>query len=221
MARVFSGLLNVSYSQAYVLMRDMILLDLRDAFRGQTNGLCGASVRGALALITGLQSGYVSFIVDVLDAAPPLDDAWEEIVEASLTIPDEGEEFENDGRIITERNVALVEWGGGGCYPIPLSPGSYRVRYCARGMDLGYNPGATLRGEDPVDFYSLAFWPADPAPDCVIKQTSEIAAYWHKHALSCHAAKGRAATIKPVISEGTSNIGRERLLELLRSRGNE
>lgn len=220
MDRVFSGLLSVHYRLAYVLMRDVIPSDLSDAFRGQTNGLCGAATRGAICLITGLHTGYVGFSVDVLDAAPPLDDDWEEIVETSFAIPDEDEEFENDGRIIAERDVAIVEWGGK-CYPFPLLPGSYRVRYCARGMDLGRHRDTTLTGEAPVDFYSLAFWPADPAPDCVIKQTSEAAAYWHKHALSCQAAKDRAAVRKPVISEGISAIGGERLLELLRSRSNE
>jgi hypothetical protein len=37
-------------------------------------------------LITGLHTGQVGFTVDVLDAAPPLDDAWEEIVEVSFTV---------------------------------------------------------------------------------------------------------------------------------------
>lgn len=61
---------------------------------------------------------------------------------------------------------------------IPLSPGTYRVRYCARNMSCGNEVDTYVEGE-PVDFYSLAFWSAAPAPDIVVKQTSEVAAYWH------------------------------------------
>jgi hypothetical protein len=186
MSRVFEGLLGVSYRQAYVLTGEMVNPDLNDAFRGQTNGLCGAAVRGALWLVTGLHSGHVGFTVDVLDAAPPIDDAWEEIVEVSLTIPSEDEDFEYDDREIIYRDVVLAEWSGDECYLIPLSPGTYRVRYCARGMQLGRDRDTLLSGEEPVDFYLLAFWPAEAAPDCIIKQTSENAAYWHQHAQSLH-----------------------------------
>jgi hypothetical protein len=49
-------------------------------------------------------------------------------------------------------------------------------------MQLGRDRDTLLCDEEPVDFYSLAFWPAEAAPDCIIKQTSEIAAYWHGHA---------------------------------------
>jgi hypothetical protein len=190
MARVFSGSLPVHYSQAYVLTGEMTNPDFFSAFRGQANGLCGAAVRGALWLTTGLHTGRVGFTVDVLDAAPPLDDAWEEIVEVSFTVPGDDEEFEyydeyrGDEIEITERYVSLLGWGGSGYCDIPISPGSYRVRYCARGMDIGRRRDTLIDDEDLVDFYSLAFWPAEPEPDCVIKQTSEIAAYWHKCAPS-------------------------------------
>jgi hypothetical protein len=86
MTRVFEGKIHVDYSQAYVLVGEIGTPDLYDAFRGQTNGLCGAAVRGALWLITGMHTGRVGFTVDVLDAPPPLDDAWEEIVEAPFFV---------------------------------------------------------------------------------------------------------------------------------------
>jgi hypothetical protein len=186
MARVFSGSLQVDYGQAYVLTGEMLNPDLFDTFRGQTNGLCGAAVRGALWLVTGLHTGHVGFTVDVLDAAPPLDDSWEEIIEASFTVADEDEELEYNDIEIIERGITLAEWALERVYPIPLGPGCYRVRYCARGMQLGRDRNTLLRGETLVDFYSLAFWPAEAAPDCVIKQTSDIAAYWHKQAQSLH-----------------------------------
>lgn len=168
MARVFSGPLRMHYSQAYVHGLDRYIENMEDCFRGQENGLCGAGTPGALFLITGVHTGFVGFTVDALDSLPPLDDTWEEIVEASLYVD------------ATIKNLALVEWGGE-VYPIPLRPGSYRVRYCARGMDLRRD-GTTLDEKDIVDFYSLAFWPAEAARDRVIKQTSETAAYWHEYA---------------------------------------
>jgi hypothetical protein len=189
MTRVFEGKINVHYSQAYVLVGEIENLDFYDAFRGQTNGLCGAAVRGALLLVTGLHTGHVGFTVDVLDAPPPLDDTWEEAVEVSFfvgyidpdPIEDTDVEFMDDPDVM----VALMEWGGE-FYELPLPPGNYRVRYCARGMQLGRDRDTLLCDEETIDFYSLVFWPAEAAPDRIIKQTSEIAAYWHKHAQSLH-----------------------------------
>jgi carbohydrate-selective porin OprB len=142
---------------------------MADFFRGQQNGLCGAAVAGGLFLITGLHTGQVGFTVDVLDAPPPHDDMWEEVVEASFQV----------GARVTD--LALIEWGWQASYPLQLQPGSYRVRYCALGMERGKEIDTTL-GDVLVDFYSLAFWPAEAAGDRVLKQTSEVAAYWHEHA---------------------------------------
>ncbi len=187
MSRVFEGLLRVAYSQAYVLVGEIGNPDFYDAFRGQANGICGAAVRGALLLVTGLHTGQVGFTVDVLDAPPPLDDAWEEIVEVSFFVgyidPDPIEDTDIEFMDDPDVMVALMEWGGP-WYELPLPPGNYRARYCARGMQLGRDRDTLLFDDEPVDFYSLAFWPAEAAPDCIIKQTSEIAAYWHKCAPS-------------------------------------
>jgi hypothetical protein len=39
-------------------------------------------------------------------------------------------------------------------------------------MDAGHASTA-------MDVYGLWFWPAPPAPDAIIRQTSAVAAYWH------------------------------------------
>jgi hypothetical protein len=36
-----------------------------------------------------------------------------------------------------------------------------------------------LEDDEILDRYLLQFWPADPAPDAVVRQSSDIAAYWH------------------------------------------
>ena len=170
MARIFDGRLWVHYSQAYVLPNGSFEIDLEGSFWGQRNGLCGSAAGDSLFLTTGLHTGGVAFVLDVLDAEPPIDPSWEEIVEASFSVGPSG--------------ISLMEWAGQASYRIPISPGTYRVRYCAMNMQRGRDTDNILEGMPPVDSYSLAIWPSMASPDVVIKQTSEIAAYWHRFARS-------------------------------------
>jgi hypothetical protein len=167
-ARIFDGRLWVHYGQAYVLPKGSYDIDLQGSFCGQRNGLCGAASGTELFLITGLHTGDVAFVLDLFDAEPQIDLSWEEIVEASFSVGPQG--------------VSLVEWGGQHAYGIPIAAGTYRARYCARGMQRGRDIDNIQKGETPVDSYSLAIWPAEASQDVVIKQTSEIADYWHKYA---------------------------------------
>jgi hypothetical protein len=170
MTRIFNGRLYVHYGQGYILSNDSEMSGLSDCFQGQMNGLCGAAISNKLFLITGLHTGHVHLSIDVLDEPPPVEPTWEEVVEVPFMINSEG--------------GSLYDWNGECVCEIPLSPGTYRVRYCARDMDRGKEVDTILEGEEPVDFYYLAFWSADLLPDVVLKQTSETAAYWHKYAKS-------------------------------------
>jgi hypothetical protein len=170
MTRIFDGNLYIHYGQAYVLPKTQEISELIDCFHGQTNGLCGAAVPNVLFLITGLHTGHVHLSIDVLDNPPPLDQAWEEVVEVPFLINGEG--------------ASLYDWNGECVCKISLSPETYRVRYSAFGMDRGKEVDTILEEEEPVDFYYLAFWSANLLPDAVLKQTSEIAAYWHEYARS-------------------------------------
>jgi hypothetical protein len=78
--------------------------------------------------------------------------------------------------------VALVQWAGEASWPLPLAPIDYRVRYSATGMDRARARDTLLAGEPLLDRYLLQFWPALPAPDAVIYETSRCAAYWNAHA---------------------------------------
>ncbi|MEU9740488.1 hypothetical protein AB0E12_15015 [Micromonospora chersina] len=164
MTAAFDGLLSVHYSQAYVVSGDEPPDPVR-AFAGQVNGLCGARVPGALFLVTGRNTGEVGFRADVVDGPPPVDPRWEEVVEVSFTALSD--------------DVTLMDWHQE-AYPLPLRESvTYRVRYCARGMDAGKTylgePGVTL----PLDHYLLLFWPAPAEADRIVRRTSRIAAYWH------------------------------------------
>jgi hypothetical protein len=187
---VYSGGVWVAYGQAYVQSDDEIPMPDR-AFGGQVNGLCGAAVPGALFLVTGTHTGRVGFIVEVHDDPPPIDGEWEEVVEASFAP--------------ASPEVVLTEWGGTSLpRPLNLTRGQWRVRYCARGLDTGRDSPPIADGDEPVDHYLLQFWPAPPAPDLVVRQTSGHAAYWHDHA--------RRQPLRPTPEELAHATRRELLL---------
>ncbi|RSM58201.1 hypothetical protein DMB66_30340 [Actinoplanes sp. ATCC 53533] len=132
--------------------------------RGQRNGLCGAEVPGQLHMVTGLHTGDVGFRIELHTKEPPLGARWEEAVEVSFRT--------------TTAEMGLHAFDDS--YEFSLPPGDYRVRYCARGMQQGEEED-TLSGEQPIDFYLLQFWPSrPPAPDRILRQTSNAAAYWHR-----------------------------------------
>ena len=96
---LFTGGLHVHYGQVYVESGWAMPSDpLSAAFAGQVNGLCGAATPGFLFMVTGLHTGYVGFTVELHYASPPIDDAWEEVVEVSFKP--------------TADDVALVQLGG-------------------------------------------------------------------------------------------------------------
>jgi hypothetical protein len=167
--RPVEGEVHVHYGQIYVETDpDHFGPGLSEAFAGQSVGLCGAATPGALWLNTGLHTGDVGFTVEVHEQAPPLDPAWEDVVEVPFRP--------------VSADSALVEWGGGASWQLGLEETDYRVRYCARGMDQASERDVRLDGEPPLDCYLLQFWPAPPEPDRVLKQTSQAAAYWHRYA---------------------------------------
>jgi hypothetical protein len=155
---------HVHYGQMYVESTEDGL-DLHDAFAGQSNGLCGAAVPGGLFLITGLHTGHVGFTAEVHDEEPAPDHSWQEIVEASF--------------LPASDTTVLSEWGGEAYRPLGLAQVPHRVRYSARGMEKAREMDTRMDEDPQQDTYLLQFWPAPPAADRVIKQTSEVADYWH------------------------------------------
>ena len=168
MVRTFvRGEVHVHYGQIYV-ESGADYPDLMECFAGQANGLCGAAAPGTLYLHTGLHTGGVGFTVEAHESPPALDDAWEEVVEVSFAPH--------------SSSVALVQWAGEASWDLDLSESSYRVRYCATGMDPAHEADTRLDDEPMLDRYLLQFWPAAPSPDRVVRRTSEIADYWHGYA---------------------------------------
>ncbi|UCM91049.1 hypothetical protein [Streptomyces marincola] len=166
--RPVAGEVHVHYHQIYVESTDEGIPGLDEAFGGQRGGLCGAASPGTLWLVTGLHTGGVGFTVEVHDQAPPLDAAWEDVVEVSF----------RPASALT----ALVQWAGEAVWDLGLEERDYRVRYCATGMDPARERDTRPAGEPLLDHYLLQFWPAPPAPDRVLKQTSAEAGYRHAFA---------------------------------------
>ena len=172
MRTLLSAEVHVHYGQLYVESGpENSDAEMGECFGGQSAGLCGAAVPGYLFLLTGLHTGNVPFTVELHEQEPPLEglwDAWEDIVEVSF-------------RPASEETL-LVEWAGENSHPLDLAQADYRVRYCARGMDLGHQEDTRLSQEAPVDEYLVQFWPCPGSTDRLVKQSSESAAYWHRYA---------------------------------------
>jgi hypothetical protein len=160
---LFSGQIYVGYSQMYLRSDDSDGGGPDEAMIGQANGLCGAAVAGFVYLTTGRESGDVDVQVEMHDAAPPIAEEWQEVVEVSFTP--------------TDPTVYLSGWGGSSAQTLGLECIDYRLRYCVSGMDEGHGT-PTLRAPVP-ERYLLQFWPAPSAPDSLLRQTSGNAAYWH------------------------------------------
>ncbi|BCJ47870.1 hypothetical protein GCM10010168_22290 [Actinoplanes ianthinogenes] len=132
-----------------------------DGRAGQANGLCAAAIPGFLEFTTGLHTGDVPVRIEVHDREPDIDDVWQEVVEVS---------FRPLGR-----QVRLGIWGDA---PIPLPDldvRDYRVRLGVIGFD-----NEDEERTEPAERYLIQLWPAPPAPDRVVRQSSSTAAYWHQ-----------------------------------------
>ncbi|MET9581491.1 hypothetical protein ABZY30_39065 [Streptomyces massasporeus] len=192
MRRPVEGEVHVHYGQIYVESApDDHVPDLAEAFAGQRAGLCGAATPGFLWLNTGLHTGDVGFTVEVRDQAPPLDPAWEDVVEVSF-------------RPASDRS-ALVQWAGEDSWDLDLEETDHRVRYCASGMDRARETDTRSADDPQLDRYLLQFWPAPPEPDRVLKETSRTAAYWHRYA--------RTLPPPPTPAERAETARRERLAQ--------
>ena len=138
--------------------------DLVGARRGQANGLVGARVPHQLGMVTGLHTGQVPLVVTWTETEPALEDDWEDVVEVSVDL------------ITPDLTLATFD-NAYGCQ-VPQD-GWHRARYCVSGMDEGQELDTPDEGEVAPDRYLLQLWPAPESTDVIVRQGSEIAAYWH------------------------------------------
>lgn len=164
---LFDGAVRVHYGFLSLEPADRYsAAELMETRAGQSNGLCGAAHPGALSMVTGLHTGPVPVRVELHDTPPAPDDSWEDVVEVSLAPA-----AEQYGLASFDENHAIG----------PLPATSLRARWHARGMDTAHQED-TSDGETELDRYLLQLWPAPVAPDVVVAQGSDQAAYWHGEA---------------------------------------
>lgn len=133
---------------------------------GQVNGICLASSQH-LSFLTGLHSGSVRFAVEWLEAEPPLDESWEEIVEVPFDVP--------------QRDLVLSAFEDSRVVTLPSS-GPHRARLNAHGMQEGRDLDTAWPQRLGPDRYLLQLWPAAPSRDAVVRETSDFAMRLHQHA---------------------------------------
>ncbi|PRY52226.1 hypothetical protein BCF74_1345 [Knoellia remsis] len=140
--------------------------DADNVFADQANGILGVANRPVGVYLTfGRRSGGSHLRIDLHDEQPgePAEE-WEDVVEASIDVPDGS-------------TVQWVTWAAETSGPLDLPPGIYRVRFSSQGRDAGH---ANEFADGIVDRYLLELWPAPPTPDEVIRVGSENARYWHE-----------------------------------------
>ncbi len=168
---IFRGKFPVAYGQFYILLSNDFDGDMESCFAEQNNGICGTANSDVVFFITGLHTGNIHLELEVLDSAPPLDDEFEEIVEASF-------------RISQDFSI-LVDWNNNLSFPLNLKDGEYRARYSAKNMGLAEDSGDFEAGN--IELYQVEIWPSAHHEDKILKVTSERAKYWHEEVAGTNA----------------------------------
>jgi hypothetical protein len=165
MKTIFDGVVFSHYGQAYIHLKDTFNY-ADDVRKGQVNGLLGAAQPTTLFLTFGLHTGNVRLAVKVANVQPAVDDSWEEIVEASFTLSG-------------SKILGLSDWNGEIWQPVPIEPGTYRVRYSARRFGEAEEVPESENAVDPIEHYEVILWRAPLQADRVLKVTRPAAQYWH------------------------------------------
>jgi hypothetical protein len=170
---LFEGGVDVEYTFISLQADDLnVEVDHIRAREGQVNGLCGAVYPGALSMAIGSRFATVPLRVELHEQAPPVPDAFEDVVETTLTTSAQ------------DHWIVAVSWARN-IGPL-TGAGTYRARWCAIGMDEA-NDGTLPADHDPQDDtvwerYLLQLWPAPPAPDSIVQHGSARAGLWHEQA---------------------------------------
>lgn len=166
MELLFDETLSVHYGFVFLSPADEEDPDLDESRRGQVNGLLGAGTGDALALTTGTHTGDVPLRIEWHDAEPALDDAWDDVVEASVDI--------------TDRDMRLAAFDDAREVRLPAT-GAHRVRLCATGFEAARRE-EDLEDDRVPDRYLLQLWPAPIAGDAIVRVSGPGAQYWHDEA---------------------------------------
>tara|TARA_R110002049_G_C8824969_1_gene534877 strand:- start:49 stop:597 length:549 start_codon:yes stop_codon:yes gene_type:complete len=169
--KLFSGLIDVCYSQFYIESEDPDDSDsCEEQFQGQNNGLCGAATPERIFFTARPKDSVIDLDINLYTENPEINDEYTDIVEVSFR---PGEE-----------PVFLCQWAHEEVYPLNLENIDYRVRYSIVGLDNDYDydedDDEYFQKPVPGQKYLIEIWPQEKSRDQIVKQTSMEAAYWHK-----------------------------------------
>ncbi|MFD8499455.1 DUF6461 domain-containing protein [Amycolatopsis sp. NPDC059657] len=119
------------------------------------NGLVEV-VEGGAVIRTGIESGWVSVVLKVLEGPPEEVETewWDEIVEVSYSAPAGAASVKGPEQPAAQQDRGVT----------PPWPGDYRLRVHARGRDV----------EDETERYELVVWGAPPSPEIVHERTDRV-----------------------------------------------
>jgi hypothetical protein len=203
MALVYDGMVFVEYTQAMVLAGGEDYADLEEYFAGQINGLAGAAQPGYVQLFTATHTGGVHFIVEVLESEPLLRDEYGDVVEVSL--------------VPLDRQAMLAGLMGERACEFDLPAPCYRVRYSCKDLDEAREWDTMGDWEELVarDSFVLELWPAPPAADAIVRQTSSFAEYHHSQYGSVESTTFPKEVRPPDPSEDWNAVNRHAALKWL------
>lgn len=140
-----------------------------------SNGLIVPMLQGGALVRTGIQTGYVRVSARTeREPAEDIDESrpWEEIVEATITAPQNLLRLESldFGPPAPDALLTSVD-----------SP-QYRVRVHALGRDVARNKTTQVRPEE----YLLLVWPSEPAPTYTLRTSSALEEAEQAEAASPH-----------------------------------
>ena len=164
MQTVFAGSFHVHYGQYELFDADHDDGPEWESLKAGGVGVIGVEVGSAL-LLTKRHTGDVGLTVAYAEAAPALDESYEDIVEIDF--------------LAEAQSLYLVTWAHEQEFErpdLPAGPGNYRLRY--HGRQTGDLEPEPIDSDQIVDEYLLQIWPATPSPSRVVRSTSGWLDYW-------------------------------------------
>jgi hypothetical protein len=113
-----------------------------------------AEVPQWIAVLTGAHAGPVDVRVACLEAAPTVEEDWEEVVEFSVATADV---------------LGVVEVDGDPRLTITNDPGQYRLRLSRRGPEAGARRYSAGPRSKILEHFLIEVWPAPPTPPAVLR----------------------------------------------------
>lgn len=143
-----------------------------------------ATKPGAVAIFTGIHTGYVDVTLQCAVSPSPVDiEGWEEVEEVEL--------ISRTG----DMHLSGLMDGPPENFPTltPQGPGRYGMRVHARGRDINYDGTA----KKPFEFYLVVVWPIEVGPDAVAAAEADQAPRTKTDEILAWAAKHNSPTSEP------------------------